>query len=308
MQTAARRHHYIPEFYLNGFTESIKNKKYLHVFDLHKKKYFKPSPDNVAVVRDFNRLDLKDASPDVLELTISKLETKVAKIIKTINRVHSLPKNEDLELLYNFIALLACRNPIQREMKNNYISEISNRTLEMIYESKDCWESINKEMIKNGYDVDPNENFEKLKKIVDKGKLKWKASKNLNFNFDMTSIDAVLHTLHYRNWTIFVTDGMVNPFICSDNPVSLYWTKNINSQYSPGFAMKNTELIMPLNKSLVILGSFNYSLNTIKANKEIIAAINSRILNSANRFIFSSIKEFSYFGKNNEILSGEIFN
>ncbi len=303
IQNISRRHHFVSEFYLNGFTEILKKNKVLNVFDLEEKKYFKTSPDNVAVIRDFNKLSVENTEPDILEKIISELESKVAEVIKNINLTHTLPKGEDLEILYNFIALFTCRNPIQREIINKYISDVSNKMLDNIYRSKENWEAFHDEMRKKGHDVDPNANYDDLKAIVKSGKSKWKASNNLMFKLDMTSMNAVIHTLHYRKWKLISNDSKLTPFISSDNPVSLYWTHNFKTQYPPGFAMPNTELIFPLSKSLVLSGTFNDNPLIINANQMQVAIINSNIISSANRFIFSSKKDFKYLSKSNKILS-----
>ncbi len=304
MQSISRRHHYVSEFYLNGFTEISKKNKILNVVDLEEKKYFNTSPDNVAVIRDFNRLSVENTEPDILEKIISKLESKVARVIKNICLTHILPKEEDLEILYNFIALFTCRNPIQRDIINKYISDVSNQMLDKIYESKENWEAYHDEMRKNGYYVDPNANYDELKAMVKSRKLKWKASNNLMFKLDMPSMNAVLHTLQYRKWTLISNDSKLTPFITSDNPVSLSWARNFKTQYPPGFAMPSTELLFPLSKSLALIGTFNKNPFVINANQMQVARINSQIICNANRFIFSSIKDFKYLNKKNEILSG----
>ena len=304
MKSISRRHHYVSEFYLNGFTKTSKNKEFLQVFDLKEKKHFETTPDRVAVIRDFNRLNVENIEPDILEKIISKLETKAAKVIREINQTLTIPKGEDLEILFNLIALFACRNPIQRDMINTYISEISNRMLDKVYDSKEHWEAFNNEIRKNGGNIDSNADFAEFKKIVTSKKLNFEASKNFMFNLDMASMDAILSTLHHRKWTLISNSYQLNPFISSDKPIILRWDNNFRTHYPPGFAMPNTELLFPLSKSLILLGTFKEYPSLIKANQAKVLRINSKMIKNTPRFIFSPIVDFKYFSKSYDTLFG----
>jgi hypothetical protein len=62
----ACRHHYLPEAYLKGFADDA-SRPQLQVFDLKTRSRFAASPDNVAVERDFNRVDIPGRPIDQLE-------------------------------------------------------------------------------------------------------------------------------------------------------------------------------------------------------------------------------------------------
>jgi hypothetical protein len=52
-----RKHHYLPQFYLAGFTKTDARDGRLWVFDKRKLKQWATSPADAAAIRDYNTLD-----------------------------------------------------------------------------------------------------------------------------------------------------------------------------------------------------------------------------------------------------------
>jgi hypothetical protein len=52
----ARKHHYVPQCYLKGFTRHRDDPK-LFVIDAKERRCFRTSPANVAAERDFHKID-----------------------------------------------------------------------------------------------------------------------------------------------------------------------------------------------------------------------------------------------------------
>jgi hypothetical protein len=73
----ARRHHYVPQCYLNGFVTDREKPKLIAV-DLATRRTFETTPANVAAERDFHRIDIDGYAPDALENAFSEFETQVA--------------------------------------------------------------------------------------------------------------------------------------------------------------------------------------------------------------------------------------
>ncbi|MCK4348666.1 MAG: DUF4238 domain-containing protein, partial [Thermoplasmatales archaeon] len=64
MKSTARRHHYLPQAYLAAFTRTGSKDDQFFVLDVHSGRPFSTSPINVAVERDFNRVDIEGRSID----------------------------------------------------------------------------------------------------------------------------------------------------------------------------------------------------------------------------------------------------
>ena len=108
-----RRHHYIPKFYLVGFTPSGEENDFLFVLDKDSGKQWKAKPENVAHQRDFYRVEIPGVKPDIFENALSKIETQASIIIKNIISSEALPdkESEDFLDLINLVALMTARIP-----------------------------------------------------------------------------------------------------------------------------------------------------------------------------------------------------
>ena len=76
MKNVARRHHFVPQGYLAGFTNNGTRAGLLTVFDRVSQSIFLAKPRNVAAKRDFNRVDLEGRPPDYLEQAMGEFEGK----------------------------------------------------------------------------------------------------------------------------------------------------------------------------------------------------------------------------------------
>jgi hypothetical protein len=81
-QPISHRHHYVPEFYLAGFTASGEKDDFLFVFDKDKKKQWKSKPNSIAFEHDYYRFDFKGLGPDYIEKNFAIFESKASKVIK----------------------------------------------------------------------------------------------------------------------------------------------------------------------------------------------------------------------------------
>ena len=72
MSNTARNHHYVPQFYLKGFSDPNLQNEQLHVIDKVDRRHFVTNPRNIASQRDFNRINLPDHS--INEVTAHRLQ------------------------------------------------------------------------------------------------------------------------------------------------------------------------------------------------------------------------------------------
>jgi hypothetical protein len=93
-----RRHHYVPESYLKGFVDDA-SRPQLQVFDLKTRSRFAASPDNVAVERDFNRVEIPGRPIDELEDMLGRIEGDVISAIRRIQTVGTVDNVSDLHLV-----------------------------------------------------------------------------------------------------------------------------------------------------------------------------------------------------------------
>src|SRR3974390_2669136 len=114
MSKIARDHHFLPQCYLAGFTDTGTVDGRLCVYDFVAERFFRQKPKNVAFEVDFNRINVDGHPPDALERAFGEFEGNAAAVVRRICESGELPADEDLSYVLNLIALLATRNPRMR--------------------------------------------------------------------------------------------------------------------------------------------------------------------------------------------------
>lgn len=120
VENIARRHHYVPQFYLARFTDKGTKKGKLFSMDPENGYVFKSTPKAVAVEKDFNRIEIEGHPPDAIEKEFAKLEGETNEAITNIVNKKEFPNNEDYNSILNFITLLVVRHPTKRKMFNDF--------------------------------------------------------------------------------------------------------------------------------------------------------------------------------------------
>ena len=78
MRNTARNHHYVPRFYLRGFSDPNLQNEQLHVIDKGNRRHFVTTPPNIASQRDFYRINIQGYSMDAIERHLAQKERKRA--------------------------------------------------------------------------------------------------------------------------------------------------------------------------------------------------------------------------------------
>ena len=162
----ARRHHYVPKCYLSSFSVESDHKKKpeLVVFDAVDRKRFKTAPDNVALERDFNTIDVEGHPPDAFEKAMASVESEIGPALSRIVDARSLANENDRTLLLNLIGLLHIRNPRFREVKRSFQENVAKRILDIAMSSREMWDSQVKKAQDAGFVAkDADTDYEKLK-------------------------------------------------------------------------------------------------------------------------------------------------
>jgi hypothetical protein len=310
VKLTSRNHHYIPQFYLRGFAPAMTRKSLITVFDLDQQRMFKANPRNICGVRDYNRIDLDRTNPNAIENIYSDLESKAARSIQELEKgAPFCGKNRDI--IFNLIALLAVRSPQQRE-KLREAHEVSLKVLmDLIFSNEKNWESTKSKIIENGRSKDEGTTYAELKCFQEKNDYKIILDNNYNVKSELESMDAVLQSLPKRNWVLIKSQKVDEHFITSDNPVVLdnFKIPNEKNFYENlvGFELSNTNVMFPLTKNLLLLGSYYLKGETIQADRDAIASLNRIVLNHTYKQLYASTSEFLISDYLGEISTGEEF-
>ncbi|MBU1422981.1 MAG: DUF4238 domain-containing protein [Bacteroidetes bacterium] len=102
-----KRHHYLPQFYLNGFAHD----QHFFVYDREDNEYRKQTPKNTAVEKDFYTLtDDSGQKNTSIETIIAKIESRAKPVIDKLDSAETITFEERV-VLSHFIALFIGRTP-----------------------------------------------------------------------------------------------------------------------------------------------------------------------------------------------------
>lgn len=306
-----KRHHYLSQFYLAGFTSNGKKDGDLYCFDLKKKKVRKSKVKEEGHQRNFNKIESDVFDESSLERGLSIFETDAARVFQNIIKAKTLPSTpEDWGFFFYYIALLGVRNPAIRESLDETKSHLMKVSLELLLSDSNVWENYKSKFDDSEIpDIKKMSLFEAREKLL-KYELRSLTPPGEFSRIEFPTVDKVTESLSRRKWTLLDASSCPYDFITSDRPVKLFWSNGLNDLgWGPGFGMQNSDLFFPLSKKIYLIGRFENPFPDMTANEKLVSSINTMQIYYTNRFLYGS-NDFFYFddGKNDNVKSSKYFN
>jgi len=293
----ARNHHYVPQCYLKGFAHHREKPK-IFVIDGKTEKTFSTHPQNVAQERDFHRVDIEGHEPDALENAFARVEGEIAPALERASGAGRFVSEEDRILVLNLAALLAVKNPRQRENMRDFAERLNKTMMQMILSNKETWDTQVRRMKEDGFWDDSKEvSYDEMRDFVREDEYTISMATEMHLSLELQAFDAVLPYFIDRQWTSIVAPPKTSGFITCDHPVALFWTdeKRQGSFPPPGHGLKNTTVVFPVSSRLVILGQFEKGPEfSFQATAEQVASINNAMILNADRQIYARDSGFDY--------------
>lgn len=294
----ARRHHFVPRFYLDGFKRSAAERG-LWVTDTDRGHQYQAVTKDIAVERDYNRIEVPGVDPNAMEDELSRVEARAAVIIREIAETQVLPQGEAVEELMFFVALLHSRVPgYRRNWAQGFgrVAEIAEQLMAMPDEAKRNFPPV------MGSDS-PGIPYSELRKLIKQVEPRPELHNDVYVDLMVASATVVTPLLLKRHWTIVVARKDAGDLICSDRPVGLTWTTQALGQsfYSPGFGLRNTIVTVPLNRRLALWGTWDRRRGTVALDSDGVAIINSRTAMYSERYLYSARQNFRYVDPQNKV-------
>lgn len=289
----AKNHHYLPQGYLGGFTDTGTRDGQLHVFDLVTKKSFRPRPRNVAAEKDFNRFEMGGQPPDFLETGFGKVESKATEVMRQMSETHNLAKDEDLVYVINLFTLLTVRNPRARRSLTRSQQQVAKTIAEMLVSDRKVWERHHRKAREAGYVTGAEVPFERVKGFVDGEQFTIDVPRETLIRTELSAFDAVLKCIGTRYWSLLNAAPDAPDFITCDHPITLVF-KDPNMRGPIGVGLRNTEMVVPISPRQALLGVFEEPFQpavTIKPRG--VAAMNTRILRHADRQLYCRLPQIA---------------
>lgn len=287
MAAIARNHHYVPQGYLAGFTDTGTRDGKLYAFDLSTGSTFRTRPRNVAAERDFNRIEIDGHDSDFLEKSLGELEDKAALAIRKMAQEGKFSGDDDFSYVINLLCLLVVRNPRARQSLASAKRQSAKIIGEMLVSDKKVWEQHNRKAREAGYVSGPEVSFERMKEFVDGGRYTIEVSTHALIRTELSVFDNILRCLGARVWSLLNAAPDAPDFITCDHPVTLVF-KDPKAEGPIGVGLHQTEIVFPISARQALLGVYENPLKPVVSVKPMgVAAMNTRVIRHAERQLYS---------------------
>ncbi len=170
MNNVSWRHHYIPEFYLKGFTNS--NGKF-KIFDVEQQRFIRQgkefSSESYFFEVDGNTVVNENGASDFIEKLYSKTDDRISKLFDKIRNAQSDTRfgvtEDDMPALQHFVSIMFWRLPINYNQVKYLIKEKDLNELGLLINSKETGEVLRDSVLERRLKSDPNF-FRALKQIL----------------------------------------------------------------------------------------------------------------------------------------------
>jgi hypothetical protein len=275
--------HYLPEFYLKGFTER-KGLLWVH------EKHLAPrasTPKHEANKPDFYAITSKELDPDALEKMYAKTETVVARPISKSRNLQFTMTDEDAGNIRAFAGLSFTRVPHFIDFVSSTQVDLAKKLLRRsASDAKKFYETAREVEQRTGVKL----NVEETPQLLLQGNYDLLHKSN---NFALASMLQTTQTIMNILVSEFEHDLLYAPeesaFITTDSPVmTLIDYRNGEAGFGFGFAHPDTEVFYPLNKRVVIHLRRGALRRKIQISSSRVDSINRALMAWGQQFMYAS--------------------
>jgi hypothetical protein len=248
-QSKPKRHHFLPEFYLNGFARNA----LLWLYDRQKDEYRCQTPKNTAVIGHYYTFLNEQGEDDYsLENFLSQVEGKAKAVIGKLEARQSISADDRLYLA-QFIAFLLSRTP-KFERETEQIADSVHKLLakEMIPTVEAAAQLLRQAGKEDK--ITPESMF----KFVHEERFQVKGSRNNTIQIMLDKAEKVTKDLAFMNWLVVQADER-SAFITTDSPLGYIVPEEFQRSGEPvlGLASQKVTKLIPLTQRLALyIGSF----------------------------------------------------
>lgn len=276
-----RKHHYLPQFFLEGFSIEPQSGKHPHIWQIEKagnQAYYSPAIQDTGCIRDFHTIDYENEDPDhrTFEALLSRIESEHAGLVRKV-RMEGEVAPSRVPQLAEFISLLRHRVPACAAHVERMLQSVVLDTFKIMYNAgkfAEPPEILREAFERNGIDAT-------LRIKISN----WKILSNM---FEMALMPEGIDLLSQCSYHVYSAEGS-RVFVTSDNPVALYHPNYDEIRpYGVGLAIKGVELTLALSADVLIRAGRHIEPGTSTVTPEEIDEFNRRTIIMADSYVFAS--------------------
>jgi hypothetical protein len=284
-----RRHHYLPQFYLQGFTKPPNGKKQglLRVVDFFSGNCFFSSPKDVANIRDYYTIESPDGEPDpIIETQVfGQIDGQAATIIREIVSRRALPMGGEWAALCRFVASLDTRIPRFRQMTYQ-IAQVYD-DLQLLAKGGLTKDDVQRIQQEGGKEAEVDQ-VEHIAMMLDQIRQISEVAMQMTPHLLFAPIDT--------------------PFITSDSPIFKFdkdEKRRVAQLESVGWITKEVEVTVPLSKGCCLVLDWTGRPRFMDGDRFMVANCNRLRAYASYQYLFAESPDFVFLGSNSDILVGE---
>ncbi|MGD8307459.1 MAG: DUF4238 domain-containing protein [Ignavibacteria bacterium] len=282
-----KRHHYLPKFYLKGFTKDDK----LWIYDRQRNEFRAQTPINTAIEKDYySFIDKNGKKNTSVEKILSDVEGRVIPVITDIKNEKRI-SNEGKGIMSLFLSFFIYRVPEYEKLSNEIAKTISDLTIKNLIFSKEQA----KKFIKK-YESDTGKSLNVSPEII------YEYAQNAQFEIILDRNTTLKQMLDFSmnnkdwlfnlNWVVLQAPEITS-FITSDNPFVLLPPMGFPIGIRGyGLKTKGVTMIIPLSKEQCItIGAPGNSFSYINIKRKTVRDINLYVASRCDRFVIARDEE-----------------
>lgn len=273
-----KRQHYLPAFYLKGFTRD----GLLWLYDRQKDEYRRQPPHNTAVIGHYYTTSTDSGERDYsVENHLATVEAEAKPVIAKLEAGEDITVEERVEFAY-FLALLLSRTP-KHERELEEIGDAMHKLLakEMI-PSVEAAAAVLKQC--GGCSETTPESFFRF---VHEERFHMKASRDFSIEVMLDHALKFSKSLALMDWLIVHADGHAS-FITSDSPLGYIVGEKERRSREPvlGLASEKVTKLIPLTcQTAMVIGGFGARFGHFSVDRNQVREINEIVSIECERFV-----------------------
>lgn len=307
--TEPRRHHFLSQCYLKGFTADGTVDGKLYVVNVSDGSTFETKPINVGVERDFNAVE--GMPPGELERGLSKFEGVASAALNRIIATRSLANGDDWWTVLNLIALFAVHNPRWRNQMTEFSTDLMRKMMSLALATPERWASQVTRMKAAGAlnNEEPEISYEEMRAFHEKGEYDIRLARGWLIGMELKSLQPVLETMADRKWTLCLAPADSGGFITCDHPVCLIHEDGTLPTFSRplGHALQGSALLIPISRGLLGIGTFGGRGGVVTPSDWQMAYLNGIVAVHVHRQIYAANDQFKVLDRQHVPVSGQDF-
>jgi hypothetical protein len=279
-----KRHHYLPRFYLEGFTKLDSNRLWVYEKGIHE---IRPSTPEAEGYRKFYHAFVTDEGnrdTNTIEDYFEKIETKNGIIFAKIHKREKLTE-QDRKGLALFVSFMLTRVPwFRSEIEKMAADHINHVGLDAAISDF----RISLGTIGTALGIKPNISEQELRELPSRRGSVFSLAQIFH-----VAIDFFPKLLKLK-W-LFLFSSRDYKYVTSDNPLYFYSASATGSLPRDDFHNNDIEITLPLSKEVALIANrLNIQDGYGKAQAQQIKTLNKRTVMSATSYVYSSINSDSF--------------